>query len=111
MHCSDEATAINAYIAGLGLKDTDIMIDLHSHSREFGMFSYANQRSDFIDFFNTTMSNLCEYYEPNKCKLGYDNEKRNTFRVQMQSRFKVKNILTLETSFYGYIDQNSNRIK
>lgn len=40
--------AINQYIMGLGLRDGDIMLDLHSHSREFGMFSYANQKTDFV---------------------------------------------------------------
>lgn len=49
------------------------------------------------------MKEICPYFEPQKCKVGYDAKKRNTFRLQMQNQFKIKNALTIETSFYGYI--------
>ena len=45
----------------------------------------------------------CDY---DKCKVNLTGDKKCTFRGQMYHRLGVKNSFTIETSFYGYFDQN-----
>lgn len=56
------------------------------------------------------MNEVCKYYDILKCRAGYDLSKRTTFRVQMSQQHKIKNIITLETSFYGYVDKNTHEL-
>lgn len=41
------------------------------------------------------MKEVCPYFDVSKCRVGHDSTKRNTFRVQVQNRFKVKNVITI----------------
>ena len=49
------------------------------------------------------MSEKCIFYNKKKCQYGVSFDKRQTLRAQMQTRFKIKNTFTIETSYYGYL--------
>jgi hypothetical protein len=40
------------------------------------------------------MNEFCKYYNLQKCGTGSDISKKNTFRVQMAVKLKIKNIVT-----------------
>lgn len=42
-HLSPEVQSISAYLQSISISPEDLMIDLHSHSRDFGVFIYANE--------------------------------------------------------------------
>lgn len=60
--CSPEAQCINNYLQTLDRNPEDIYIDLHTHSRDLGFFTYAHCENYFVKTMNSKMKEICPYF-------------------------------------------------
>ncbi|CAD8183056.1 unnamed protein product [Paramecium octaurelia] len=92
-------------------RDIKTFIDLHGHSRKLGTFMYACRNSDDpieCRILPKIMAENSKYFDFNSCTFNLKSYKLKTARAfvynQMQKHNPncFHNIVTLETSFFGY---------
>ena len=56
------------------------------------------------------MQNKSKFYETYKCTFGIGNTKKESLRGQLFKKLGIDNSLTIETSFYGYLNRDNKLV-
>ncbi|CAD8092615.1 unnamed protein product [Paramecium sonneborni] len=96
-------------------RDIKTFIDLHGHSRKLGTFMYACRNSDDpieCRVLPMIMAENSKYFDFNSCTFNLKSYKLKTARAFVYNQMQkynpnsFHNIVTLETSFFGYKEEN-----
>ncbi|CAD8088884.1 unnamed protein product [Paramecium sonneborni] len=96
-------------------RDIKTFIDLHGHSRKLGTFMYACRNSDDpieCRILPMIMAENSKYFDFNSCTFNLKSYKLKTARAFVYNQMQkinpnsFHNIVTLETSLFGYKQEN-----
>lgn len=106
MHLSSEVECINEALLKIKEDYTiEYLWDLHGHTKEFDSFAYFCQKTDSSKLINCLLSQKTPLYNFYKSRYGVGYKKRPTFRGQMFYRERIKNVITLEVSHFGFMKE------
>lgn len=111
--------AVKKMVSDLQAQNKEILgyIDLHGHSRKKCSFIYGPHYPLHVDRYvrvrmlSKLLSDLTPMFRYAACKFRQQPSKVNTARLVLSREFDVMNCLTLENSFYGFIDGERKTIE
>lgn len=100
-----EIYAIKKLIATLSR--LEFVLDLHGHSKKFGSFIYACKQEDPVaEKYFTYLMQSAPAFSLRDCTYGITADKTTTARATIFTS-DVRNVYTVETSFYGWGTANN----
>lgn len=86
----------------LSLTNLVFVLDLHGHSKKFNSFIYACKQEDpIMEKYYPFLMESCPVFNIRECTYGITMDKTTTARATIFAA-GIKNVYTVETSFYGY---------
>jgi len=83
-----------------------MFLDIHAHSSETSIFTYAPQsqdeRSEVARKFTRILDEMSDYFSRDKCKFNNDKFKWNCARLGIFRDHNLSNSYTIESSCYGF---------
>ena len=112
-------SALKNLIAAIVKKNIEIIafIDLHAHSKKKSVFAYGpyfplhNEKYIKQRVLPKIISERTQMFRYYGCRFRYDKSKKKSARLVIASEFNVMNSLTIEASFYAYVNQNRETIE
>ena len=89
----------------------EMYLDLHTHSRDIGVFAYCSVDSDKARELPTLISKHTPIFRLPACTFGLSKEKMNTARAAMFGLANTLNTLTVELSAFGHLTCDKRAIR
>ena len=89
----------------------DCIVDFHGHFGAFNSFFYGNYKEDnfsFGKYFPFSCAKKSNVIQFEKSKFKMPKYKKGTGRINLFRELNVENVLTLETSYFGYQNKYFN---
>ncbi len=114
-----EICAVKEMIARLQADGREVLgyIDLHAHSKKKCVFVYGpyyplhSARYMQVRVLAKLLAGITQMFRYNACKFRQDEDKMTAARLVISREFDIMNSLTLEASFYGYIDADRKTVE
>lgn len=89
------------------------MIDFHGHSKKYNSFIYActGESPYLFRVFPYICGQQSELFSIKDCTYNITSDKERTARVKLYRQIKKPHVFTLETSFFGYTDQQGRKFR
>ena len=119
MNTQPNVASLKNLIGSIIEKGNEIVafLDLHSHSRKKAVFAYGpyfplhNDKYIKQRILPKIISERTQMFRYYGCKFRYDKSKMKAARLVIASEFGVMNSLTIEASFYAYVNADRETVE